>query len=220
MIKYFNSFLIFLIFSLLLNQSLQASEEFILRSETNFNPSFHNRFSFLLGVNPSLTKSTDVTNITFSYGKKMEDFWLDTNFLITNGLFSKMTTNNSDATTLLNSKLVDKKSNFISFGVGVARESRYSQNLLPFKDLYELMAADITYNLYKESASTKTFTGPGMIAKFSLLKKFSEYTSLGTHFTYNLAVIKRSQDFATENSSSRSLTLSYMTLGFDFSFYL
>jgi len=215
-----HSFLAICIFQLIFSQLLHATEEFVLKSESNFNPSFQNRFSFLLGLNPSLTKSADVSNFTFSFGKKMEDFWIDSNFIITNGLFSKMTTNNPAATTILDSNFVDKKNSLISFGVGVARESRYAQNLLPIKDLYEVMAADITYNLYKETTSSKTFSGPGMITKFSLLKKISNYVSFGAQFTYNLAVIKRSQDFDTENSSARSLTMSYMTAGFDFSLYL
>jgi hypothetical protein len=214
--KYFK----ILFFLLLVSSEVHAVEQFVLKSESTFNPTYQNRFSFLLGVNPSIQKARDVTNFTFSYGKKFEDYWLDTNFLITNGIFNKITTNNPTATGLTSDQLVDTKSSMTTIGVGIGRETRYAQTLLPFKDIYELMAANLTYNIYKENTSGKSFTGPGMIAKFSLYKRFSDYFSAGTQFTYNLAVVKRTQDPDTETSSIRSLTMSYLTLGFDLSFYL
>lgn len=197
-----------------------AVEELVLKSETAYNPTFHNRFSFMAGVNPSVQKASDVTNFNFSYGKKWDDYWLDTNALITNGVFNKITTNNSAATGLTNDQLVDTKSTMTTFGIGIGRETRYGQTLLPFHDIYEFMAANLTYNIFKENTSGKSFTGPGMIAKFSLYKRFSDYFSVGTQLTYNLAVVKRSSENESESSSNRSLTMSYVTVGFDLSFYL
>jgi hypothetical protein len=104
--------------------------------------------------------------------------------------------------------------------VGVGRETRYAQTLLPFNDIYELMAANITYNSYKEDYSGRTFSGPGILAKFSVYKKFNEYFSAGAHFNYNLAVVKRAAENDEETNSQRSLTLGFLTLGFDISFYL
>lgn len=198
----------------------QAAEEFVLNSETTFSATHQNRFSFLAGINPSIQKARDITNFTFSYGKKLENFWLDANVLVTNGSFNKFTTNNPSATGLTNDQLVNAKSSMTSIGVGAGRESSYAQSLLSFRDVYELMAANLTYNIYKDDTSGKSFTGPGMIAKFSLYKKFSDYFSAGTQFTYNLAVVKRAANNDTEKSSALSLTISYLTVGFDFSFYL
>jgi hypothetical protein len=198
-----------------------AVEELVLNTESTFNPSHLNRFSFLLGVNPSLSKAGDVTDFALSYGKKMTDFWFDSNLVITSGVFNKMAINNPSATNLTSDQLFGTKSTWTSIGIGLGRESRYAQTLLPFKDIYEMMAANLSYNIYKETTSNKSFTGPGMLAKFSLYKRFSDYFSAGTQFTYNLAVVKRAQESDTDNSSSsRSLTLSYVTVGFDLSFFL
>lgn len=216
MIKYFN----ILFFCLLVSAEAHAVEEFVLHSEPAFNPTYQNRFSFLVGVNPSIQKAGDVTNFIFSFGKKMDNYWFDSNLIITNGIFKKISTNNPSATGLTNDQLVDTKSYMTTIGVGIGRESRYAQTLLPFKDIYELTAADLTYNIYKENTSGKSFTGPGMIAKFSVYKRFSDAFSAGTQLTYNLAVVKRSADNDTENSSTRSLTMSYLTVGFDLSFFL
>ena len=219
MMKKFNLFLIIFLSALSFNQV--RAEEFVLKSESTFNPTHENRFSLLVGVNPSVTKASDVTNFTFSYGKKWEnDWWWDANLLITNGVFNKLTTNYVPATGLTDDQLFGTKSTLTTIGLGMGRETRYAQTLLPFNNIYELMAANLTYNMYKESTSGKTFSSPGMIAKFSVYKRFSDYVSFGTQFIYNLAVVKRSQDVDTESSSARSLTMSNLTVGFDFSFYL
>ncbi len=197
-----------------------ANPELTLNSNSNFNPTFQNHFSLLFGVNPSIIHSSDVTHYSLSYIKKMDDFWLDTNLNFTNGLFSKMTTNNQLATGLTNNDLIESKSSMTTIGLGVGRESQYAKSLIPIQNLYELMAADLTYNLFKEPTSGKSFTGPGIMAKFSLYKKFSDYFSVGANFVYNLAVVKRSAVDETENSAGRSLTVSTLTTGFDISFYL
>lgn len=196
------------------------TEELILNEDVKFTPSFSNRYSFVAGLNPSMTNAADIINFNFSYAKKMENYWFDASFAMTNGAFNKMTTNNLAATASADADLYGSKSSLISFGLGVARESNYSQSLLPFDGMYEVISADLTYNLYKEKVSSKSFSGPGMMAKFSLFKKFSDYVSMGPQLLYNLAVVKRAQDVDTETSSARSLTMSYVTIGFDLSFYL
>ena len=211
---------IFLSLSLVSISSAFAIEELVLNTEAKFHPTYENRFSFLVGVNPSVTKAGDVTNFAFSYGKKREDYWFSSSLVLTNGVFNKISTNNPSATGLTSDQLFATKSTLTTFGVGLGRESRYAQTLIPISDIYEYMSADITYNLFKESVSAKSFSGPGMFAKISLYKKFSEYFSAGTQFTYNLAVVKRAQDNELESSSVRSLTISYLTVGFDFCFFL
>lgn len=214
--SYFACFLFFILFSL----KAFAVEELIVNEDPKFHPTLENRFSFIAGLNPSMTSAADIINFNFAYAKKMQDYWFDTTFLMTNGAFNKMSTNNAAATGASDSDLYGSKSSMITFGLGVARESRYSQTLLPFDGLYELISADLTYSIYKEKISNKTFSGPGMIAKFSLFKKFNDYVSMGPQLLYNLSVLKRGQEVDTETSSARSLTMSYVTIGFDLSFYL
>ena len=199
---------------------MAQKEELIVKSEPSYVSTHENRFSVMLGLNPSLRTSSDVTNITFSYAKEMENFWFDSNLLITKGKFRKLSANNQSATGLTDAQLEDQSNTLMTVGVGIGRETRYAQTILPISDLYEMMSANITYNSYKEELSAKSFTGPGILAKFSLYKKFSEYFSAGTHFNYNLAVVKRSQEFDTETSSQRSLTIGFLTVGIDLSFYL
>lgn len=213
--------LLALFFSILLfTNTAMAVEEINLKTESEFIPTYENRFSLNLGMNPSLTKSSDVANFAFSYEKKLDTFWLDTNLLVTSGVFNKISTNNSPATGLTDNQLLDTKSSMITLGAGVARTSQYTKTLIPFNNLYEVIAADITYNVFKEPTSGKSFSGPGILAKFTLNNKFSEYFSAGAQLTYTLATVKRASETDAETSSAKSLTSSYLTVGFDISFYL
>ena len=215
------SLLLFSFLSIIFSLNSQAYEELIVKNDREYQPTFNNRYTFNLGLNPSLQKATDIRNFAFNYASKIQqNYWLDFNLVTSQGLFEKMTTNNPSATQLSDLLLVGATSNHTIFGVGIAIETRYTQTLVPFADIYELIATNLTYNILQEPTSSKSFTGPGVLAKFSVYKRFSDYFSAGTQFTYNLAVVKRAEQFSNESSSAKSLTLSYLTVGFDLSFYL
>lgn len=197
-----------------------AAQELILNPDNTFTPTHTNRFSFMAGVNSSMMKSSDLSNVAFSYGMKLDNYWLDSNILVSKGLFKKFSSNNPTATGATDDQLDTQENSLTTVGFGIGRETRYAQTFLPFSDIYELMAANITYNSYKEDFSGKTFSGPGLLAKFSVYKKFNDYFSAGAHFNYNLAVVERSKDIDTETKSQRSLTLGFLTIGLDISFYL
>lgn len=201
------------------SQNVFAASELVLNTESTFNPSHDNRFSFMLGFNPSLTRSADLSNFAFSYGKQFESYWLDANLLMTKGLFSEFSANNPSATSATDAQLETQENSLTTIGVGIGRETRYAQTLLPFEDIYEFMAANLTYNMYKEDFSGKSFTGPGLLAKFSVYKKFNDYFSAGAHFNYNLSVVER-EKINNETTSARSLTIGFLTIGLDLSFYL
>ncbi len=207
-----------LVLSIFILSSIKAED--VINDLNPFESTRQNKLGFMLGVYPSLRSSTDTTNFTFSYSRKLENFWIDSNVLITNGLFRRLSANNAGATGATDFQLSEQKNSVTTFGLGIGRETQYAQTLIPLDDLYELTAANLTYNVYNEDLSNKTFTGPGLLAKFSLYKMFSEFYAAGVHFNYNLAVVKRSQEANTETSSRRSLTLGYLTVGFDLSLFL
>lgn len=212
---------LFLIFLLAISSSFAlAQDENVLIRNEEFSPTHSNRYSFMLGLNPSLTNSADITNFTFSYGKKLENFWLDTNILITSGLFDELSANNFSATHATDAQLIDQKNKLTTIGIGIGRESQYIGTIIPLDDIYEYSAANLTYTSYKEGFAGESFSGPGLLAKFVASKKINNYFSAGAHFNYNLAVVKRSAENDRETSSQRSLTIGYLTVGIDLSFFL
>ncbi len=189
----------------------------------NLNPmefKHENRLTVMYGMNPSFKNSTDVNNIAVSYSEKKNDYWWDSNIVFTKGQFGKLAANNASATGTSNGDLAEQSNTHTSFGFGLGRETRYAQTLLPFENIYEMMTANLTYNFYKEDFSKKTFTGPGILAKVSVYKMLNEYFSVGTHLNYSLSVVKRAQEYEDETSSARSLTMSFVTVGFDISLFL
>jgi len=189
----------------------------------NLNPmefKHENRLAIMYGMNPSVKNSTDVNNIAVSYSEKKSDYWWDSTILFTKGQFNRLAANNASATGTSSSDLSEQSNTLTSFGFGLGRETRYAQTLLPFENIFEMMSANLTYNFYKEDFNNKSFTGPGILAKVSVYKMLNEYFSVGTHLNYSLSVVKRAQEYENETSSARSLTMSFVTVGFDISLFL
>ncbi|MBY0415133.1 MAG: hypothetical protein K2Q18_13260 [Bdellovibrionales bacterium] len=214
-----------LIFCLgILTFTLSASAtELTMNSESTFDPGHTNRFTLMAGVNSSLTKAADLQDFALSYGRQLDSYWIDANVMMTSGLFREFGENHPPATGSVNSALEEQKNTLTSIGVGIGRETRYAQTLLPFNDIYELMAANLTYNMYKEDFTGQSFNGPGLLAKFAVYKRMNDYFSAGVHFNYNISVVKRSKNedaVISESNSSRSLTLGFLTIGFNISLYL
>jgi hypothetical protein len=209
-----------LLFVIAFNAQVMAGDILKINYDNEFTPTFNNRFSFMLGANPNFVRPTDILNFAFAYANKFNNFWLDAHVSITNGVFRKLTTNNSAATGTSGQTLEDKRDNLTTFGLGFSKESKLSQEFFNSNSTYEISTASLTYNIFKEQTQSKSFTGPGILTKFSLFKKTSESSSIGGLLAYHLAVVKRSKDYGTEPSSSSSLTLSHLTIGLDFSLFL
>lgn len=196
-----------------------ALAEFELKSESSYNPEFNNRYTFILGLNPSLARSQDVKSFQFAYGRKWDEtIWVDAFFQSTNASFRDIGENNMAATGVSDVDIYAASEKLSLVGIGVQYISRYSAILLPF-DLYESTTASLVYATMSEDAGGKSFSGPGLKAKFSIMKPLGDYTHVGLNMDYNLLTLKRSQE-ASETSSARSLTASWLTLGFDISFFL
>ena len=95
------------------------TSEITIRSESSFVPTYKNRFSFIAGLNPSYAKAGDMNNLTLSYGRAMDDYWIDTNLAMNNGLFYKFSANNKDATGASDDQINDHKNSLTSIGLGI-----------------------------------------------------------------------------------------------------
>ncbi len=212
-----------LIFLLLIFSSLNlyAQEEFKLNDEVGFIPKFDQRYNVGFTFNPSMTKTNQVLGLDGSYSSKFSNnYWLNYQGAIFQNQFNAVSKNNASATKLTDLELADAKASHVMFGVGLSVHSEFFGELFPFNNVYEISSAALTYNLFKFTDGNKVFNGPGILAKYSIHKKMNDYVSIGGNFIYNLAVVKRAQDVDTETSSSRSLTISYLSIGFDVNFYL
>lgn len=207
--------------SFCLLRPLIAQENFELNREVGFIPKFDSRYNLGVTFKPSMTKTNQVIGIDGSYSSKFSDgYWLNYEGAIFQTQFSAVTKNNASATLKTDTQLIDAKASHVYFGVGLSVHTELLVHVIPFKNIYEISSAALTYNLFKYTDGNKTFLGPGIKAKYGVHKKLNDYVSIGGNFIYNLSVVKRSEDNSNETSSARSLTLSYLSIGFDVNFYL
>ncbi len=197
-----------------------VSAEFELKSESSFTPEFNNRFHLGFGLNPSLGRSQDIKAITLSYARQWDhEIWINGLFQSTGIKFKDLANNNQSATALTTDDLQEEAESITTLGIGLGHRSDYIALLLPL-NLYEYTEAYATYSTFNEKLSDKSFSGPGLKTKFTIIKPIGEYTHLGVHGEYNFTSYKRAQDNDDESSSERSLNASWMSVGFDLIFFL
>ena len=192
------------------------ASEYSLNNTNEYSPTLSNRLSLMTGINPNPRQMTSLNSLSASYAIKRSVYWLDFMFLSSSGLFQKMTMNNTAATAQTDAQLFDVRSTHMAVGVGAMIDSSYSRILFNSDNWYETSSAYITYNTFKNSSLTSTYTGPGLITKFSVCRKLTDLVSFGANMNYLLASVKRPAETTIENSSSQSLTISYLTLGLEF----
>lgn len=201
--------------TILLFVNISFASELSLSNTSEYTPSLSNRVSIWGTLNPNLRQLTSLNTISASYASRLSIYWLEFNFQASSGMFQKMSMNNTLATGLTDADLFDARSTHSSLGVGAMLESNYARTFFNSESLYETSSAYLTYNMFKAGAVPSTFTGPGIMTKFSLCKKFSDVFSLGANLNYQLASVKRASNADTETSSVQSLTVSYVTIGLE-----
>ncbi len=207
--------------------AFSADYSFETKSESSFTPEFNNRFTIIAGLNPTIYRSQDVISLQGSYGRKMsnsswgDSLWADFSIQQTTGIFRDLAENNSNATGVATTELEATKESVQMIALGLQYRTHYASTLLPL-NLYETSTASAMYGMMKEDLGAKTFSGPGLKAKFSLMKPLNDYCHVGFNFDYNLLTLKRGKEDSDTitTGSSRSLTLSWLTIGLDFSLFL
>jgi hypothetical protein len=209
--KYLYSFFI-LIFIL----NLACANELSIQSSSEYVPTLSNRLSLLAGVTPNPRQTTSLNSISATYSYKPSVYWYDFIFQSTTGLFQKMAMNNTAATQFLDYQIFDTRSTHTLIGAGLMLDSKYSAVLFESEKWYETTSAYITYNMFKNSSLSNTYSGPGIDTKFTVCRKLSDLFAFGANLNYSLASVKRAATTATETSSQQSLTISYLTVGLEF----
>lgn len=171
-----------------------------------------NRISLLYHGNTNLYEFAKISGLEFNYGSHFRDYWLEFFYLRTQAEFNNIvhtvggTTGESDDS--LN-----------TFGVGISMRGAWIQELVNSESIYTHSAANFGYYTLNQSSSNTSYSGPGFKADFGIHVRSSKTMHYGLRTTYHLAHVKREALFANESSSSRSLLLTWMTIGIDLSFY-
>jgi hypothetical protein len=85
--------------------------------------------------------------------------------------------------------------------------------------MFTTTSAGIGYYSFDENFTGQSYGGPGLKTDFGLHRRSSRSVHYGVRMSYHLASVKRAEEVEGETSSQRALTLSWLTFGFDLSFY-
>lgn len=180
------------------------------------------RLSGIYRTNLNLKKMDGLSSFEIGYSYKMNLFWSELFVQKTSGRFECLATNNENISAS-STDLEQTKSDLITLGAGLSLRSTIIQDLLGeivnAERLFESTAAALTYNRFTDNYRSETFTGPGLRAEYGIHYRATPGFHVGPRFSYNLATVKRPKETDDQNSSKRSLVLSWATLGLDLSFY-
>ncbi|MEC7275118.1 MAG: hypothetical protein VXV96_02270 [Bdellovibrionota bacterium] len=177
-----------------------------------------NRTSFLYHLNNDISSPTDLTTLEFNYAHRFELAWLELFAFRTSGKFREITDNNpGDFGTSFD--LEDTDETLFAFGAAISYRSRWIQDLVNSDKMFTTTSAGIGYYSFDENFTGQSYGGPGLKTDFGLHRRSSRSVHYGVRMSYHLASVKRAEEVEGETSSQRALTLSWLTFGFDLSFY-
>ena len=107
----------------------------------------------------------------------------------------------------------------LTFGAGLGYRTRYIRNLIKSDNIFETIAAYLTYNSFSDNFRSESYSGYGIKADFGVHKRMGARSHWGMKMSYNLASVRKGEEFEGEGSAARSLTITWLTFGLDYSFY-
>lgn len=177
-----------------------------------------NRTSFLYHLNNDLTDLTSIQTLEFIYAHRFELAWVEFFAFRTVGLFREITDNNpADGADSVD--LQETEDSILAFGASLSYRSNWIQELVNSDKMFTTTAAGIGWYNYTNNTRVKSFSGPGLKTDFGLHRRSSSNFHYGLKMSYHLAHVERQAEFEGETSSQRSQVLSWLTFGFDLSFY-
>ena len=179
-----------------------------------------NRIGFMYHVNSDFTALTDVQTFEAVYSHRFNEVWLELFGMRTTGIFKDLTENNS-AEGGVSDELLTSEDTVTAFGGSISYRDSWIGHLLDTEKLFTTTTAGIGWYQYHQTFRDKTYSGPGLKADFGLHKRATRTMHYGLRMSYNLASVKRSMEEDEEGipSSARSHTITWLTFGFDVSFY-
>ncbi len=179
-----------------------------------------NKVSFSLLFNSDIRDLTDIMHAEFSFGLFLkENKYLDIFINTQSNKFSTMSARASDIA--VGSEVLDNtKESFFSFGFGPTYRTYFIRDLIPLDNLFETIHAGAGLGWFFEEQSNEGYFGPGVKADLGIHYRFSKNFHLGTKLSWNHFWVKRDESFVDEPQGIRTLSLTWLSLGFDIALYL
>lgn len=172
------------------------------------------RLSLLYHFNRDISSLTDLQTFEGQYAFNLQDLWVEVFFMRVSALYSEV----FDTTSIALDQGQSSDS-IQAFGAALSLQSFWIQELINNKRLFTTTSAGLGYYSYSNNFTGLDYTGFGLKTDFGVHIRQSSTFHYGVKMSYNLVPLKREAAFEGEPSSSRSLTASWLSLGFDLSIY-
>jgi len=177
-----------------------------------------NRVSFLYHLNNDLTALTNLQTLEFNWAHRFDLAWLEFFFLRTQAKFEELTENNPKEGGT-SSDLLQSDDIVIAAGASLSYRGNWIGELLQSDKVFSTTSAGIGWYRFTESLRGSTYSGPGLKTDFGIHRRSSRSLHYGMKMSYHLSHTKRAAEFEGESSSARAQVLSWLSLGFDLTFY-
>lgn len=167
------------------------------------------RFTMQFQFNPNVelnqfNKLAAIRAFEFQLAQNVFPFWYEFFF----GL------SNFDLTQTTDLKFKDDQYEaLISFGAGISYRFRLFQNYFNDERYFETVHVFATYNMLNLTQTSEYYTGLGYRAEFGAHKRINIHNHIGMKFTYHLAPLQE------DTQRKKQMTLSWVSVGFDWSYY-
>lgn len=187
--------------------------------EGNYSGEHRSKMSLSYMTNFDLRHLSEISGFEFIYGYEGDYSWFEFLVARTSVLYSAVTEINSSAPGV-STEIEDQEDSLLSFGPGISYRSTMIQNLLNASSVTETTSVYVLYYLFNEDFQSKEFKGLGLRTDFTLnFPLVNKNTEFGWKFSYQIAPLKRAQEFDGESSSARTQLVSFMGMAFEFSYF-
>ncbi len=176
------------------------------------------RFGLNYHFNSDLKNPFEITTMEANYAYRLGVAWLEICAALTTGKYRELTRLNGSIGAETENQREENASN-LTFGGGLGYRTRYIRNLINSSNIFETIAAYLTYNSFSDNFRSESYTGYGIKADFGVHKRTGARSHWGMKMSYNLASVRKAKQFEGEGSAARSLTITWLTFGLEYSFY-
>ncbi len=177
-----------------------------------------NRISFLYHLNNDFTALTNLQTIEMNWARRFDLAWVEFFFFRTQAMFEELTENNSSEGPL-SSDLLQSDDTVLAGGASLSFRGNWIGEFLDSDKVFTSTSAGIGWYRFTENFRNRIYSGPGLKCDFGIHRRSSQTIHYGVKMSYHLSHTKRAAEFEGEGSSARSQVLSWLSMGFDLSFY-
>jgi hypothetical protein len=177
-----------------------------------------NRVSFLYHLNNDLTALTNLQTVEFNWAHRFDLAWVEFFFFRTQAKFEELTENNPNEGGIT-ADLLQSDDSVLAGGASISYRGNWVGELFQSDKVFSTISAGLGWYRFSESLRGLTYSGPGLKCDFGVHRRSSRSIHYGMKMSYHLSHTKRAAEFEGESSSARSQVLSWLSLGFDLSFY-